>query len=87
MQQTHDTQTNDSVYETCTKLVVSEITLFNQEITENQGQVCAVCLDLPPSRRAFVPCGHSRFCDNCITELQLHDTRCPICHTPIQMIS
>ena len=47
---------------------------------------CCICRQpLRSNRRRLLPCGHHRFCSNCIALLQLHSqqdgrpVKCPLC--------
>jgi hypothetical protein len=48
---------------------------------------CEVCLIAQRnSHTALVPCGHARFCADCITTLTTMGQRCPICRSDITMV-
>jgi len=56
------------------------------DVTQNDASVdpvCEACFLLPRARVALVPCGHSRFCCNCVAEMQRLGLPCPICNTAI----
>ena len=42
---------------------------------------CQVCLVVPRSGVALVPCGHTSFCATCVDTLVQHDSTCPICRS------
>ena len=46
---------------------------------------CEVCLMAPRSAVALVPCGHARFCSDCVDRLVDMATGCPICRADIHM--
>ena len=48
--------------------------------------VCDVCLLEPRASIALVPCGHSRFCQNCADELTRMNLRCPLCRSDITLV-
>ena len=47
--------------------------------------LCEVCLLQQRSRAAFVPCGHSRLCENCVSQITQSGSVCPICRATILM--
>lgn len=47
---------------------------------------CEVCLLVPRSDVALVPCGHSRFCATCADTVAAMGNGCPICRTRIEMV-
>lgn len=47
---------------------------------------CEVCLLQERCRKALVPCGHSRLCDSCLTEIMRINSPCPICRSVITMV-
>ena len=64
-----------------------------------QNDVCEVCLVAAWSklnnsnlvaprdtRLALVPCGHQRFCRNCMEQVKQQQLRCPLCRTENQMV-
>jgi len=42
-----------------------DVSTSTQPSVTNAAELCDVCLIAPRSGVALVPCGHSRFCDNC----------------------
>ena len=48
--------------------------------------LCDVCLVRARCARAFVPCGHARFCYDCIGQLLMRDNRCPFCRTEVVQV-
>jgi hypothetical protein len=48
-------------------------------VTQQNENLCEICMVNPRSQLALVPCGHSRFCADCIAQLQAVDSRFPIC--------
>ena len=56
-------------------------------VDQQQNDVCEVCLIAPrDARLALVPCGHQRFCQRCVDQLEQQHLRCPLCRTEIQMV-
>lgn len=49
--------------------------------------ICSICFD-NDADTAVVPCGHSSFCNECISEHHIHSQNkvCPICRTEIMMV-
>jgi len=39
---------------------------------------CDVCLNAPRVKVAYVPCGHTTFCQQCIDTLVATNSRCPV---------
>jgi hypothetical protein len=56
------------------------------DLHENELNNCEICTLRGRSKRALVPCGHSRFCDDCIGRFQEVDNRCPICRSPVERV-
>jgi len=46
---------------------------------------CAICYD-EPANFLYVPCGHQCGCEECLSAVQRHTGRCPICRSPVQTI-
>ena len=58
-------------------------------LKKNYGQVehCDVCLIAERIKKAFVPCGHSRLCDQCIdTIMEMEHKNCPTCRAPVNFV-
>jgi len=47
---------------------------------------CEVCLLMPRTSVALVPCGHSRFCSTCADTVAAMGNGCPLCRSRIDMV-
>ena len=66
-----------------------ETSVGDSTIIINYGQVehCDVCLIAERIKKAFVPCGHSRLCDQCIdTIMEMEHKNYPICRAPVNFV-
>lgn len=57
-------------------LWTNDITILLREVHSDLTEVCNVCLKVPEFKVALTPCGHNRYCDDCVDTLKT----CIVCH-------
>lgn len=57
------------------------------DVEPQSDELCEVCLvKQRDGRLALVPCGHQRFCSDCIEQVERQGHGCPICRSPINLV-
>ncbi len=52
---------------------------------DEKKEKCSICFDEPVGDFVFVPCGHKRFCDTCVSIIKSKKS-CPICKAKVQSV-
>lgn len=61
-------------------LLSSDVNIKNIiKIIENDNEICAICLHKKIGNLVLIPCGHKRFCDNCVGIIKSKKITCPLC--------
>ena len=83
-EETEDYDIDDFLDEPSTSSTSSDISAQPASNTDN---ICDVCWSAERAKVAFVPCGHSRFCQTCADRCFASDNRkCAVCRARIDFV-
>ena len=63
-----------------------DINVDNSQTEDITVSMCQVCLIAPTDRLILVPCGHAKFCAQCVGEIRAQGLHCPLCRAQIDLV-
>ena len=57
---------------------------YKEDTDIPETEQCTICMRRAKKDKALVPCGHTQYCNKCITGLK--EKECPLCRAKVDMV-